>query len=257
VRGGSGDILASIASQPAGVYSVRRLKANYAGPALKLRRTTGGTQDINYLGATGFTGAPLDTAAASVFCAATTCFWDTWYDQSGLARHLTQASLVDQPQYIASCINGLPCGRHTTGYAGGMSFVGVTIAGPWSVSAVGSYNGTGCYVGAVGGNNLLLVNTGVTLNGAASTTVSGPISPSFIPHTLSGVSNGAASVLRIDGDEYTGTVTVDTTPGNVGFIGVPGTTCDESEMIWWNAYALTTNERAAFQVNQKNYFGTP
>jgi len=49
---------------PAAAYGLRRLKSTYAGPGVKLRRTTGGTQDIGFLGFTGFTGAPLDTAAA-------------------------------------------------------------------------------------------------------------------------------------------------------------------------------------------------
>ena len=85
---------------PAAAYSLRKLKSTYAGPGIKLRRATGGTQDIGFLGFSGFTGAPLDVAAATAFCAATTCFVDTFYDQSGAAQHLVQATAANQPQLV-------------------------------------------------------------------------------------------------------------------------------------------------------------
>ena len=71
-------ILDSLPSAAA-AYSVRRLRAAYTGPLLRVRRSTDNVQqDI------GFTiGGNLDKAALASFCGTASCFVRFWYDQSG------------------------------------------------------------------------------------------------------------------------------------------------------------------------------
>jgi len=247
----------SLAS-PAAAYGLRRLKSSYTGPGIKLRRTTGGTQDINFLGFTGFTGAPLDTAAANAFCASTTCFVDTWYDQSGNARHATQATTANQPAFVFNCTGTLPCVQ-TTGAAQG---IGVSVlgggVGAQSFSAVALEAApTGCIWIAAVNNRFIAGGTGSLWqvdNSAVG--VNTPISLG-VWHAGSGVVNGAGSVINVDGVEVTGTVAVDATSGGsvYQFFGAGG--CSETEAVWWNTYALTAGERAALRNNQKSFWNTP
>jgi hypothetical protein len=101
-----GMVLDSITS--AAAFSVRRLLSAYSGACLRVRRSSDNAeQDI------GFLGVNLDTAALLSFCAATNGFVVTWYDQSGNARNLTQATTANQPQIVTSgaltvTLNGRP-----------------------------------------------------------------------------------------------------------------------------------------------------
>jgi Alpha-L-arabinofuranosidase B, catalytic len=249
-------------ASPGGAYSLRRLKSTYTGPGIKLRRTTGGTQDINFLGFTGFTGAPLDVAAAAAFCAATTCFVDTWYDQSGNARHQTQAAAATQPQYLANCGNGLPC-LEAASSVQYLQSAGVTwTAGKTTFGVVGQRSaGTAqrCYFiskgnGQFGGNSTpglwVLTDFVTELNVTGAT--------EGVWHAALGVID-APSLMRIDGTETTGAAIAGTASGTMNVLYGPGAgvTCRTSEALVWDNYALAAAERAALQANQKNYWGTP
>jgi len=244
---------------PAGAYSMRRLKSTYAGPGIKLRRTTGGTQDINFLGFSGFTGAPLDMAAAAAFCNATTCFLDTWYDQSGNARHWTQAGAAAQPAYIASCQNGLPCAR-TTDVSQNMAFSNVTPSAILSLSVVGQHQVRpgGCTYLAASFSNILGQHATLDITVLQATGAINAVAAGLQWHSHTGVMNGASSVVNIDGVETTGTVTPVAGAGPLYFSpGAAGATCNEAEAIYWDNYALTAGERAALQANQRAFWGTP
>ena len=88
-------ILDSLPSAAA-AYSVRRLRAAYAGPLLRVRRSTDDTeQDI------GFTiGGNLDKAKLANFCGAASCFVRTWYDQSASGRNLARTTAAGQPRLV-------------------------------------------------------------------------------------------------------------------------------------------------------------
>lgn len=78
-------------------YSLRLVVPGYAGSAVKVRRSSDSTtQDI------GFTSGALDTASLLTFCGAGDGFVDTWYDQSGNTRHLTQVTTGAQPKLVSS-----------------------------------------------------------------------------------------------------------------------------------------------------------
>ena len=85
---------------PAAAFSVRRLRAAYAGPLLRVRRSAdNGEQDI---GAT--LAGNLDAAALAGFCGAGTCFVRTWYDQSPNGGHMNQAGALNQPSIVTGGI---------------------------------------------------------------------------------------------------------------------------------------------------------
>ena len=80
-------------------YSLRKLRADYTGAAINVRRTspTSASQDI------GFTASgDLDVGALSTFCGSGDGFVQTWYDQSGNGRNATQTSQTLQPKIFSS-----------------------------------------------------------------------------------------------------------------------------------------------------------
>jgi hypothetical protein len=76
-------------------YSLKRLRTDYAGASIRVRRSSDNTeQDI------GFNGDVLDTAALSSFVGSASGFIRTIYDQSGNARHMQQSNTAVQPRIV-------------------------------------------------------------------------------------------------------------------------------------------------------------
>ncbi len=85
-------------SGAAAAYSLRQLDCQYAGSAIRVRRSSDNTtQDIGFL-PSGY----LDTASMKTFVSTGTGYIDTWYDQSGNSYNLTQATTGNQPVIIES-----------------------------------------------------------------------------------------------------------------------------------------------------------
>jgi len=81
----------------AAAYSVRLLKSDYTGNAIRVRRSSDNAEsDI------GFSSGNLDTSALTSFCSGTNGFVTTWYDQSGNARDVIQTTAANQPQIVSS-----------------------------------------------------------------------------------------------------------------------------------------------------------
>jgi len=242
-------------ANPAAAYSLRKLKSSYTGPAVKLRRAAGGTQDINFLGYVPGLGAPIDVAAANAFCTSS-CYVDTWYDQSGNNRHAVQPAPADQPSFVFTCKDNLPCAR-TTGTQGTGWGAGAVPSGAQSFSVVANADtaARNCiWMAAV--NNRLVAGTAWQLDNSA-VGINAPASVGAW-HAGNGVVNGVSSVVNVDGVEATGTVAVDATAGASYFLfGTGVNNCSETEAIWWNTYALTAGERAALRSNQQSFWGTP
>ena len=97
----------------AAAYSVRLLKSDYTGDAIRVRRTNLDEMDIGF-DALG----ELDTAALLAFTgtgALDNGFVTTWYDQSGNSVNLIQTTALNQPQIVSSgsvlLVNTKPCIR--------------------------------------------------------------------------------------------------------------------------------------------------
>jgi len=112
--------------------AARRLLQSYSGPLLRLRRSSDDAEsDFGALG-TGL----LDTTSITAWLGGATGYGVTLYDQSGLARHISQATGAKQPTYLAasSAINSVPSlsfgGSHSLQYdaGSGNTFLNATTA---------------------------------------------------------------------------------------------------------------------------------
>lgn len=84
-------------SGAAAAYSLRKLRTDYGGAAIRVRRSSDSAeQDI------GFVSGVLDTASLLSFVGAGNGFVTTWYDQSGNSRDATQATAASQPKIVSS-----------------------------------------------------------------------------------------------------------------------------------------------------------
>ena len=97
-----------------GAYSVRKLVSAYAGPALRVRRDSDGTeQDI------GYASGALDSAAMLAFCGAGSGFASKWYDQSGAGHDAVQPTAAEQYQVVSTGALVTQGGHPCLGYGGG------------------------------------------------------------------------------------------------------------------------------------------
>jgi hypothetical protein len=88
-------------------YSLRKLKSDYTGPAIKVRRSSDNlTLDV------GFDGlGNLDVNALSLYIGSASAYIDTWYDQSGNSRNGTTAADTNEPLLVLNQLNGKPTVR--------------------------------------------------------------------------------------------------------------------------------------------------
>ena len=94
--GGEGSTLLLDTYSGAGVaYSLRKLKSDYVGSAIRVRRSNDNAeQDI------GFVNNQLDTASLTSFVGANNGFVTRWYDQSGNSVTASQATAANQPRIV-------------------------------------------------------------------------------------------------------------------------------------------------------------
>jgi hypothetical protein len=91
-------LLDRVSVQPLAAFSAyRKLRASYTGAAFRVRRASDNAElDI------GFRWQYVDLNALLVFCAGTTGFVKSWYDQTTNVKDLTQATTTKQPIIYAS-----------------------------------------------------------------------------------------------------------------------------------------------------------
>lgn len=248
----SGGVVDGIASAPLEAYSFRKVKQSYAGPLVKLRRAS----DNGLLDIPATAGGDLDTTVAATHCAATTCYLNTVYDQSGGNRHLVQATLTAQPLYVASCTGGHPCMRldaddYMQSSVSASASTGVmTLAG---VAKRTSGTGSVSILSPAGGGNLsfytsagsIMLYSGAALTGAAAENAW---------HSAIGVLNGASSNLNVDGNQFPGALTTPISSGLPVMGSAAGTSFDWAEAMAWNNYVLTAAEQVALIQNQRDYW---
>lgn len=100
--GGAGSLvplLLDLYPDASAAYSLRKLRTDYAGSAIKVRIDTTGqpTYDIGF-----DSNGELDTASLLSFAGSNDAFVHTWYDQSGGGNDAVQASASSQPQIVSS-----------------------------------------------------------------------------------------------------------------------------------------------------------
>jgi hypothetical protein len=79
----------------AAAYSLRKLRSNYTGDCIQVRRSSDNTlQDI------GFVNRELDTSSLLSFVGEGNGFVETWYDQSLNNNNAVQSDITRQPQIV-------------------------------------------------------------------------------------------------------------------------------------------------------------
>jgi hypothetical protein len=104
----SGFALDRIGTASAAAFGTRRLRADYLGAALRVRRSTDNAEaDIGFNSVGG-----LDTVALLAHVGGGSGFLATWYEQSGNGRHATQTTAASQPRIVnagvVDTLNGDP-----------------------------------------------------------------------------------------------------------------------------------------------------
>jgi len=133
LTGDSDELLLDVVSGAVQAYSMRKLRAAYAGNCIRLRRDSDNAESDF-----GFDGSGnLDSAAIASWLGGASGFVVAWYDQSGNADHATQATAAAQPVYIASGINSLPTLDFVPNDA--LAIVGPVAHGTWTTLAVCIY----------------------------------------------------------------------------------------------------------------------
>lgn len=234
-------------------YSMRKLRSAYAGSAIRVRETGGGTQqDI------GFDGSGnLNTSALSSFVGANNGFIAKWYDQSGNADDLVQATTASQPRIVSSGTidtrNSLPCAfsapSSTLVMAGASSFTAAEasiIVATSDVGAWANFNGiltdATSQVAFIGDNSTSFYTGGqfgstIFVDGGANTTkFSGTLQQ--VDGNGSGATWGVPQIFQDRGN--TSHFSLD------GWLG---------EVVIF-ATALSSGNRTAMRTNQKAYWGT-
>jgi hypothetical protein len=95
---GSDSLLIDRYASPAAAYSLRKLRRDYLGPAIRVRRNDNDEEQDIFFNSDG----SLDTASLETFCAGTDGYVDTWYDQSSSGNDAEQTTPANQPKIYDS-----------------------------------------------------------------------------------------------------------------------------------------------------------
>lgn len=99
--GAAASLLLDTYSGAAAAYSLRLLRTEYTGNAIRVRRESDNEeQDIPFRAGAG--GKILDTTTLESFCDSSDGFVTTWYDQSGNANNATQTTAASQPKIVSN-----------------------------------------------------------------------------------------------------------------------------------------------------------
>jgi hypothetical protein len=210
-------------------YSTRRMRSAYAGPLMRVRRSSdNGERDIN-----ATLAGTLDTATLSAFCGSASCFVHTWHDQSGNGRDASQANTAIQPRIVNAgtidSFNGLPApffnGTDSILTTSGLLPNGNTAWSSYLVNVIGNGPGLGGRVWGMA-NNPSMVATLSTNDfwgrTGAALSASGSTSPRIVSVAIAVTTstdiwvNGILGATRV---EATGRIGNDTfVVGNLGTI---------------------------------------
>jgi hypothetical protein len=118
-------------------YSLRKLRYNYKGPVIRVRRSSDNAeQDIGFDG--DGIGSRLDERALLAFVGNANGFVTMWYDQSGNGMDQTRVTANEQPQIVTNGTIYTDNGKHAIYFDGTKSFRSINTisltspAGEWS-----------------------------------------------------------------------------------------------------------------------------
>ncbi len=217
-------------------YGLRRLVQGYRGAAIRIRRSSDSAEmDI------GFSGNELDVVGLLKFVGNSNGVIRTWYDQSGNGKHAAQGGVGTPPTLVASGVLNTLNGKPTGVFDGGnvLFAAALSVSQPFTQYAVAAPGNTVAHI-MLGGNtsangfftesSRLRMNNGVALTSLAVVNTN-------LCHVLSGVQNGASSVVSVNGaynigaTSFTGLVGTEVGSWQVGQIPYLG---QMSELLIFN-----------------------
>jgi len=142
-------------------YSLRKLNNNYNGAAIKVRRS-----NDNALKDIGFDiNGNLDETSLATFVGTNSGFVNTWYDQSGNAKNVTQSTTASQPRVVNSGVIDKQNGKVAVVFDGTDDFLEASSAADWRfIHESGEYTNFGAVkCGNVTDPNASYVLWGTTL----------------------------------------------------------------------------------------------
>lgn len=280
-------------------YSVRKLRRLYTGFAMRVRKGTGtslATADVAFNATNGVVDAnsvvTIVTAGTAsghtvgskvkfgTFYNASSVYVITWYDQSGNARHVTQATEAKQPRIVNAGTLQLSNGK-TSIYFGGASATILQITVAPSVVFGSGYIGTAAVVLERSDGNTIAFGYSPNSSGRWQCHINWNTKFYFDvgfdkygrivavnPYTGLGtymmIANSTAPQMRIfidgvlaiaDTSNSPSPLPASTTVFNIGGIDYFHTG-HQSELIFFPA-ALADNEIEIIQRNQKTFYKTP
>lgn len=254
-----GPFILNLLGVPAGAaFGVRKLNGAYTGAALNVRRSSdNATLDIGFL-----PNGSLNASAFSGFISGGSGFVTKWYDQSGNGRDASQSTAASQPQLVLSAIGGRPALQFSGAqYLLTSSFASSTSAQTINAVAERSANFTTAqWLLTSGGfkNSFGWTTSTNTLVLSGTSNVNATASDNAF-HSLTGVINGASSVIQVDGTQ-TGVSVSGSASSGVISIGASNTgggplSGDVAEVFDWSS-ALSAAQIAAVHSSQSTYYGT-
>lgn len=180
-------------------FSTRLVRLGYAGPLLRVRRSSDSVeQDIGQI------GGQLDIASLLTFCGASSGFIVTWYDQSGAGIHATQATQASQPRIVNAGVLDAINGRPAVNFMGtGHMLFTASIAQPLTTSLVGKQTSKASGKHFIDGLNasprVLVSGQANWIYFAGGTPPTGSVVSDLNPHVLTNVFNAASSQMFVDG----------------------------------------------------------
>jgi lysophospholipase L1-like esterase len=202
--------LATVSTAPYAAYGAQRVMPTYTGPLFQLRRAS----DAAVLDVSPQSGGDYpDYAAITAWAGASALTVTTLYDQSGNARHLTQAAVANQPSFDPAQVTGgvAPVLFDGYGRGGGALFPAVVkfLVGTgwavdqaahtvmWSADPQNSFNASGFvqFTNAGGGTNYY----NIAATGGAFGAVTG--APAAGPHVM-GYGASATQLRLYEGERF-------------------------------------------------------
>jgi len=184
-----------------------------------------------------------------------------WYDQTGNARPLLQATTALQPQFLLNCFNTtLPCLQAAANVFVVSSANFTPSATVVSLSLVGGrLSGTAANAAIAEGNNDLVGLSGSsaqwTLHGGANNLT---YTQSQGWHAVNGVINGASTTVQVDGTATPGTTTTTATAAKIQMAnGSTSNIYQYGEGGFLDAAAFTSGNLTSLHTNASAYWGTP
>jgi len=216
---GSDSLLIDRYASPAAAYSLRKLRRDYLGPAIRVRRNDNDEEQDIFFNSDG----SLDTASLETFCAGTDGYVDTWYDQAN-GNDATQDEPNQPKIYDSSTGVVTENGKPALEFDGSNDYFtkAFTLTNPVSHFVVAQAPNTGDFIldGYVATNRNSLFKSSaneIRLYNSA------PLYQTHIDGTqavFSSISNGGSSLLAVNGSSVTGTLGTNSMDGvTIGTLG--------------------------------------